>query len=222
MSVSRYRRDSVVSGEERDSWDGAPGHECRLVAFSWRGHASVLTLRSRAARARVHRVGRDGRRPEHLLVVQRQRQGHAGAGPRLDLRLVVVGRAGAGAVEEVPCHHARSARTRPQRRSCRRHVLDGSLRPRGRGGAGRGACGQDRARRPQHGRAGHPPVRAALPRPRGGLDCRGRPAGHAPVPGRVQAAVAGRAGRAQGARRHDSRHVHAADAAGAAAADPRR
>ena len=55
------------------------------------------------------------------------------------------------------------------------------------------------------------------PAARGRARRRGRSARHAAVPGRLQAAAAHRPRGAQGARRHDPRHVHAADAAGRAA-----
>src|SRR5215510_5655529 len=54
------------------------------------------------ARVRNRRIGRVGRWHEDLLDVDRQRQVHGGHGARLDVRLVVVGRTGAGAGEALP------------------------------------------------------------------------------------------------------------------------
>ena len=70
--------------------------------------------------------------------------------------------------------------------------------------------------RPQHGRAGHSSVRAAVSLARRRACRRRWPARHARLRRRLHAAEDDRAGRAQGARGHDPRHVHAANASAGA------
>ena len=174
---------------ERSILVGSPPCQFMLVSRGARW-CSSLVARRRHGGARGRGVG--GRHSAALDVGGR-RAADADARPRLDVRRQFVGRAGAGAHVEVPRAHARPARSRQERQDRRGAVLDGPVRARGRGRPCRSRRRAHRARRPQHGHAGHPAVRAALSAARGRARARGRRrrARRAAAPGRAAGAGAG-------------------------------